>query len=138
MAGPYNAPRVGFQRFRARGAGRPRIGPARVTTRVLLASGESPPVVEGGLARHVRKLAEALVPLGVEVHVVTRGGGRLAAEEDRHGVTVHRVREPEYPRGDLEAFITWVDHMNADLQAAGQAVADRLDIDLVHSHDWLV
>src|SRR5918997_180880 len=106
--------------------------------RALMLSWEYPPIVEGGLARHVRKLAEALVTLGVEVHVLTRGGGRLAAEEDRHGVTVHRVREPEYPRGDLEAFIAWVDRMNADLRAAGEAIGARGSFDLVHSHDWLV
>ena len=41
--------------------------------RVLILSWEYPPVVEGGLARHVRKLAENLVADGVEVHVLTRG-----------------------------------------------------------------
>ena len=69
--------------------------------RVLLISWEYPPVIEGGLARHVRKLAEHLVGEGVEVHVLTRGGGHLPVEEDRHGVIVHRVREPAFPR-------TWV------------------------------
>ena len=43
--------------------------------RVLMLSWEYPPVVEGGLARHVRKLSEALVALGAEVHVLTRGDG---------------------------------------------------------------
>ena len=45
--------------------------------RVLILSWEYPPVVEGGLARHVRKLAENLVADGVEVHVLTRGSARL-------------------------------------------------------------
>ena len=63
-----------------------------MSLRVLVLSWEYPPVVEGGLARHVRKLSEQLVEDGVEVHVVTRGGGRLDAEEVRHGVIVHRVR----------------------------------------------
>ena len=58
--------------------------------RVLLISWEYPPIIEGGLARHVRKLSEHLVAEGVEVHVLTRGGGRLAAKEERHGVIVHR------------------------------------------------
>src|SRR5918911_2904330 len=104
--------------------------------RVLILSGESPPIVEGGLARHVRKLSEQLVADGVEVHVVTRGGGRLAAREERHGVIVHRVREPDFPTDDLDAFIAWVEHMNADMRAAGVALGDGFD--LVHSHDWLV
>jgi hypothetical protein len=33
-------------------------------TRLLILSWEYPPLIEGGLARHVRKLAEALVDLG--------------------------------------------------------------------------
>ena len=106
--------------------------------RVLILSWEYPPIVEGGLARHVRKLSEQLVAQGTEVHVLTRGGGRLAAAEDRHGVTVHRVREPDFPKDDLDAFISWVDHMNEDMRAAGAELLDEIAPDLVHSHDWLV
>lgn len=40
---------------------------------MLLISWEYPPVIEGGLGRHVRKLSEQLVAGGVEVHVLTRG-----------------------------------------------------------------
>lgn len=109
-----------------------------MSPRVLILSWEYPPIVEGGLARHVRKLSEQLVREGVEVHVLTRGGGRLAPEENRHGVVVHRLREPEYPKDDLRAFVGWVDAMNADMRAAGLELADRLAFDLVHSHDWLV
>ena len=105
---------------------------------MLLLSWEYPPVVEGGLARAVRKLSEQLVRDGAEVHVLTRGGGRLPAEEDRHGVTVHRVREPTYPKGDVGAFIRWVDGMNADMLERGGELMERFDFDLVHSHDWLV
>jgi glycogen(starch) synthase len=106
--------------------------------RVLILSWEYPPIVEGGLARHVRKLSEQLVAQGIEVHVLTRGGGHLASEEDRHGVIVHRVREPDFPKNDLDAFISWVDHMNEDMGAAGTELLDRFGFDLVHSHDWLV
>jgi glycogen(starch) synthase len=104
--------------------------------RVLILSWEYPPIVEGGLARHVRKLSEHLVRQGHDVHVLTRGGGHLGAEEDRHGVTVHRVREPEFPRDDLDAFIAWVEHMNDDMLSAGTELGGGFD--LVHSHDWLV
>ena len=41
--------------------------------RVLILSWEYPPLIEGGLARHVRKLAENLVAQDVEVHVLARG-----------------------------------------------------------------
>ncbi len=104
---------------------------------VLILSWEYPPVVEGGLARHVRKLAEGLVREGVEVHVLTRGSARLAPREDRHGVIVHRVREPQYPSA-LPEFVAWVGRLNDDMLAAGRALAEELDVDLVHGHDWLV
>ncbi len=104
--------------------------------RVLIVTWEYPPIVEGGLARHVRKLSAQLVRDGHEIHVVTRGGGHLEPVEDRHGVTVHRVREPEFPRDDLDAFIAWVERMNADMDAAGTELGGGFD--LVHSHDWLV
>jgi glycogen synthase len=109
-----------------------------VGQRVLILSWEYPPIVEGGLARHVRKLAEGLVAQGTEVHVLTRGGGHRPPEEDRHGVTVHRVAEPDFPKDDLDAFIAWVEDMNRDLAAAGEKLGERLDFDVVHSHDWLV
>jgi glycogen(starch) synthase len=106
--------------------------------RVLILSWEYPPIVEGGLARHVRKLAEQLVcGEDVEVHVITRGDERLPAEQEMEGVLVHRVREPRRPR-DLHEFVAWVEHMNADMLAAGVELGDQLDFDLVHGHDWLI
>ena len=62
-------------------------------TRVLILSWEYPPLIEGGLARHVRKLSEALVERDVEVHVLTRGGEESPAEERRGGVD-----HPPHPR----------------------------------------
>ncbi len=105
--------------------------------RVLLISWEYPPIIEGGLARHVRKLSEHLVREGVEVHVLTRGGGRLPATEDRHGVIVHRLQEPPFPK-DVKAFVRWVQTMNDDMREAGDELVSELTFDLVHSHDWLV
>jgi len=112
-----------------------------MSNRVLLLSWEYPPVIEGGLARHVRKLAEALVRQGVAVDVLTRGvaqdsePGRGAAALG--GVTVHRVREPSWPR-DLNRFVAWVERMNDDMLAAGEALSEAHSYDLIHGHDWLV
>jgi glycogen(starch) synthase len=105
--------------------------------RVLILSWEYPPIVEGGLARHVRKLSEGLVREGIEVHVLTRGGARSAAREERHGVHVHRVAEPAYP-ADLDRFVAWVRRMNAHMLRAGAELVDEVEPDLVHGHDWLV
>jgi glycogen synthase len=149
-----------------------------MSDRVLLLTWEYPPVIEGGLARHVRKLAEALVRRGVSVDVLTRGpasvrapdggwrkarasadregtkaadageagggpargpgaaNGRFTVEE-RAGVTVHRVPEPGWPR-DLDRFVAWVQRMNEDMLAAGEALAEEHSYELIHGHDWLV
>jgi glycogen(starch) synthase len=106
-------------------------------SRVLILTWEYPPLIEGGLARHVRKLAEALVDRGTDVHVLTRGGEEMAPEEEAAGVAIHRVREPKRPT-DLGEFVAWVERMNADMLAAGVELGDRFEFDLVHGHDWLV
>ncbi len=105
--------------------------------RVLILSWEYPPVVEGGLARHVHKLAEGLLDHGIEVHVLTRGEAK-ATEDLIGGVVVHRVREPSWPTDDLDGFLAWVQTMNEDMLEAGEALRRRMDFDLIHSHDWLV
>ena len=113
-----------------------------MSDRVLLLTWEYPPVIEGGLARHVRKLAEALVRRGVTVDVLTRGPGEGAADagvsmQERGGVNVYRVPEPGWPR-DLDRFVAWVERMNDDMLAAGVSLAREHDYDLIHGHDWLV
>jgi glycogen(starch) synthase len=110
--------------------------------RVLILSWEYPPVIEGGLARHVRKLAEALVGQGVAVDVLTRGRAITgdsdgSGVEERGGVNIYRVREPRWPR-DLDRFVAWVERMNEDMLAAGEALTQEHSYDLVHGHDWLV
>jgi glycogen(starch) synthase len=103
---------------------------------VLILSWEYPPIVAGGLARHVRKLTVNLVDDGeLEVHVLTRGARDTPAYEVMDGVHVHRVPETTTPR-DLDAFLAWVDRMNDDMVKAGRELAEAAD--LVHGHDWLV
>ena len=104
--------------------------------RVLLVAWEYPPVVQGGMARHVARLSEHLAREGADVRVLTRGGGRFATtREAPPGVVVHRVRMPSFPLHDLDGFLAWVEHLNEELWMAG---AELDDVDLVHSHDWLV
>ena len=92
---------------------------------MLILSWEYPPLIEGGLARHVRKLAENLVcDWDVDVHVLTRGREESPAEECADGVWLHRVLEPKRP-AELGEFITWVEHMNTDMLAAGVELGDR-------------
>src|SRR4051795_11906736 len=105
--------------------------------RVLILSWEYPPLIEGGLARHVRKLSEALVERDTEVHVLTRGGEESPSEEVMAGAHAHRVMDPPRP-AELNEFVAWVERMNSDMLAAGVELGDRYDFDLVHGHDWLV
>ena len=86
---------------------------------ILILSWEYPPLIEGGLARHVRKLAEALVELDLDVHVLTRGGEESPPEEVAAGVRIHRVREPKRPT-DLGAL--------ADADLVVEAVTEVLDV----------
>jgi glycogen(starch) synthase len=108
-----------------------------VSRRVLILSWEYPPVIEGGLARHVRKLAEELVLQGATVDVLTRARSASASSETIAGVGVHRVPEPSYPR-DLDRFLAWVQQMNEDMLVAGRTLAEEHSYDLIHGHDWLV
>ena len=107
-----------------------------MSSRVLILTWEYPPVIEGGLARHVRKLAEELVAQGTCVDVLTRGRS-TGARELLGGVCVQRIPEPSYPR-DLDRFLGWVEQMNEDMLAAGRALAEERGYELVHGHDWLV
>jgi glycogen(starch) synthase len=111
--------------------------------RVLLLSWEYPPVIEGGLARHVRKLSEALVRQGVAVDVLTRGiagtgnGSGASGAVVAGGVNIHRVPEPGWPR-ELDRFVAWVELMNEHMLSAGASLAAEHSYDVIHGHDWLV
>ena len=87
--------------------------------RVVTFSWEYPPIIEGGLARHVRKLSEELAATGVGVHVITRGETTARTRELRHGVTVHRIAAPPMPR-DIDAFLDWVAAMNEAMERAAR------------------
>ena len=104
---------------------------------VLTLSWEYPPVVEGGLARHVAGLSAGLVRRGADVRVLTRGADAVPAHAEDDGVVVQRVQRTSPPAG-LDAFLTWVDELGEELLEAGTAAAEEMRPDVVHGHDWLV
>jgi glycogen synthase len=104
---------------------------------VLIVSWEYPPIVEGGLARHVGKLSVGLVACGVDVHVLSRGDRATPLEEESAGVRIHRMVAGRWP-SDPDRFVSWVARLNAGLLDAGRLLADEFDFDLIHAHDWLV
>jgi len=115
--------------------------------RVLMVSWEYPPVLVGGLGRHVHALAAALVRGGHEVTVLTRHPepapvGSTAAsvryDEVVGGVRVVRVPEdPSLLRFEDE-LLAWTMALNHALTRTGLALAAPEPPDVVHAHDWLV
>ena len=106
--------------------------------RVLMLSWEYPPLLVGGLGRHVHALAEAMGRGGHEVTVLTRHAAGLPYDEVVGGVRV--VRVPEDP--SLLSFgadlLAWTMALNHALTRAGLAVCADGRPDVVHAHDWLV
>ncbi|MFC4459262.1 glycosyltransferase family 4 protein, partial [Pseudonocardia nematodicida] len=113
--------------------------------RVLMISWEFPPVVVGGLGRHVHALARELVVAGHEVVVLSRAptGSDSATHptvvQTVDGVRVLRVAEdpPHLEFGaDLVAWTLGMGH--GLLRHALTALLPGWRPDVVHAHDWLV
>jgi glycogen(starch) synthase len=110
-----------------------------------MVSWEYPPVVVGGLGRHVHALATELASAGHEVVVLSRQPAGSDAEshpttdEVRVGVRVLRVAEDpphlEFDR-DLVAWTLAMGH--GMLRAALTRLVPSWRPDVVHAHDWLV
>ncbi|HEX5322806.1 MAG TPA: glycosyltransferase family 4 protein, partial [Capsulimonadaceae bacterium] len=113
--------------------------------RIIMFSWEYPPKIVGGIARHVYDLANALVKQGLEVHVVTAEHPGAVSEEVENGVHIYRVT----PQGDANDFIHWVQLLNNEMYARGDALIAELlakkpakgkakaEPLLLHAHDWL-
>jgi glycogen synthase len=105
--------------------------------RVLMLSWEYPPLVYGGLSRHVHGLSESLAEGGHEVVVVTQHTDDTPPDAMVNGVRVIRVPQdpPLVPIDDLLAWTMALDHA---LTRAAVAVGSTWRPDVVHGHDWLV
>lgn len=105
--------------------------------RILMLSWEYPPLMVGGLSRHVYDLSRFLVKAGCEVHVITTFGGEGLRRETSEGVHIHRV---DVLKPDGGEFIHWTLAMNlAMLDCLETLVGEEgLRFDVVHAHDWLV
>ncbi len=100
-------------------------------------SWEYPPVMVGGLGRHVHALATSLAAAGHQVTVVTRHGDGAPLEEELEGVRVIRAPEdpPLFPLTNA-TLLAWTMAFNHALTRA--ALCAGGDYDVVHAHDWLV
>jgi glycogen(starch) synthase len=107
--------------------------------RILHLSWEYPPVMYGGLGRHVHALAENQVARGDEVVVITQAASGHASDEVVNGVRVIRVARDAPDVSDWrDRFIEWTFGFNIAVARAGIALARDWRPDVVHGHDWLV
>jgi glycogen(starch) synthase len=111
----------------------------RARARVLMLSWEYPPVVVGGLGRHVHALSTALVRAGHEVTVVTRHAPGAPLEEYAEGVRIVRAPEdpPLFPL-DPSNMLAWTMAFNHTLTRSALRAAENGEYDVIHAHDWLV
>ncbi len=117
--------------------------------RVLMVSWEYPPVVVGGLGRHVHALARGLGSAGHEVVVLCRqptgsdAATHPTSDAQVDGVRVLRVAEDpahlEFER-DLVAWTLGMGHamIRAALTELCPPAPAGWRPDVVHAHDWLV
>jgi glycogen(starch) synthase len=107
--------------------------------RILMLSWEYPPVMVGGLGRHVHALATSLVAAGHEVTVVTRHSPEAPLEELRDGVRIVRAPEdpPTFPLA-TPSLLAWTMAFNHSLTRAALHATATETYDVIHAHDWLV
>jgi glycogen synthase len=117
--------------------------------RVWHLSWEYPPVVFGGLGRHVHALAEAQAQAGNTVTVITlredpRPHAQIvpaAATEVINDVFVERIDlpPPAIPF-DLDHLLEWVMSMQAAMSQRARDLVHSSGVlpDIIHAHDWLV
>ncbi|WP_036375627.1 glycosyltransferase family 4 protein [Micromonospora sp. ATCC 39149] len=109
------------------------------TRRILMLSWEYPPVLVGGLGRHVHALSVALAAAGHEVTVVTRHAEGAPLEEYADGVRVLRAAEDPvtFPLA-TGSLLAWTMAFNHTLTRAALRATESATYDVIHAHDWLV
>ncbi|MCH9730813.1 MAG: glycosyltransferase family 4 protein [Actinomycetia bacterium] len=111
--------------------------------KILMLSWEYPPVVIGGLGRHVHHLATELVTAGHEVVVLSRRPtatdplSHPSTDEIAEGVRVIAAAEDPHEFTFGADMMAWTLAMGHAMVRAGLGLADWRP-DVVHAHDWLV
>jgi len=112
--------------------------------RVLLVSWEYPPVVVGGLGRHVHALARELAAAGHEVVVLSRqptgsdAATHPTADTTVGGVRVLRAAEDPMHLEFARDLVAWTLAMGHTLVRTALTRLGDWRPDVVHAHDWLV
>ena len=104
-----------------------------------MVSWEFPPLVVGGLGRHVGQLSRHLAAQGHDVRVLTRGGGRQPERQEVDGVTVCRAASDELAIDfGSESVLAWTQAFEHSLVRSGLRMVSDWQPEVVHAHDWLV
>lgn len=113
-----------------------------------MVSWEYPPVVVGGLGRHVHHLATALAAAGHELVVLSRRPSDTdpsthpSTDEVSEGVRVLAAAQDPHEFDFGSDMMAWTLAMGHSMLRAGLTVRDRTGNpwvpDVVHAHDWLV
>ncbi|WP_319447032.1 MULTISPECIES: glycosyltransferase family 4 protein [unclassified Mycobacterium] len=117
--------------------------------KVLMVSWEYPPVVVGGLGRHVHHLATALASAGHEVVVLSRRpfdtdpASHPSTDELSEGVRVVAAAQDPHEFDFGTDMMAWTLAMGHAMVRAGLALKTQRPSkpwrpDVVHAHDWLV
>jgi glycogen synthase len=120
--------------------------------KVLMASWEYPPVVIGGLGRHVHHLATALAAAGHEVVVLSRRPSGTdpsthpSTDEISEGVRVVAAAQDPHEFDFGRDMMAWTLAMGHSMVRAGLSLRTKASgrrarawrPDVVHAHDWLV
>jgi glycogen(starch) synthase len=115
--------------------------------KILMVSWEYPPVVIGGLGRHVHHLATELAAAGHEVVVLSRRptgtdpGTHPSTDDVAEGVRVVAAAQDPHEFGFGTDMMAWTLAMGHSMLRAGLAIRFRGRVwrpDIVHAHDWLV
>jgi glycogen synthase len=116
--------------------------------KVLMVSWEYPPVVVGGLGRHVYNLATALAAAGHEVVVLNRRptgtdpSTHPSSDEIAEGVRLVAAAQDPHEFDFGSDMMAWTLAMGHSMVRAGLSIRSRRGRpwrpDVVHAHDWLV
>lgn len=111
--------------------------------KVLLVSWEYPPVIIGGLGRHVYQLATALAADGHEVVVLSRqpfdtdAASHPTVDETREGVRVIAAAHDPHEFEFGPDMMAWTLATGHGMTRAGLKLRHNWVPDVVHAHDWL-
>src|SRR3954468_9364029 len=116
--------------------------------KILMISWEYPPVVIGGLGRHVHHLSTALAADGHDVVVLNRRPSGTdpsthpSTDDVAEGVRVIAAAQDPHEFDFGTDMMAWTLAMGHSMVRAGLAITDRRNKrwrpDVVHAHDWLV